>query len=89
MPIYAVIAIRNASAVKKKVAEHAPNGKHYDLTSDSWLVEFDGTTQEAAETFGIRDNEEVSGVVLRVAEYSGRSKPNLWEWFKVRWSPSS
>jgi hypothetical protein len=80
--IFAVIATRQAAEIKLEVL---PEHSFYELTDDTWLVAYEGTTRQLAEHLGIRGGNTGSGLVLQAATYSGRASNDLWEWLRV-WS---
>lgn len=64
-------------------------GAFYPVRDDVWLVEYDGTTQQAADALGIRSGEVGSGLVVPVINYSGRGAMDMWEWLQLHLSRES
>jgi len=81
--IFAVVATRQAAEIRREV-EKLPEHSFYELTDDSWLVAYEGTTRQLAERLGIRSGDAGSGLVIQAAAYSGRASNDLWDWLKVR-----
>jgi len=82
--MFLVVAVRGADRIKQSV-ELLPSDDYYEVKPDTWFVLYDGTTRKLAETLGIRDGKNGTGVVVPVGGYSGRSSAELWEWLKVKW----
>ena len=78
MKLFIVTATKNASELKAKILEQ--NFEHFELRPDTWFVAFDGTTTQISRTLGIRDGIVGSGVVCRIAAYSGYTTKSAWEW---------
>ena len=82
--IFLVAGIKNPTAIAEKMRELEV--KFCDVSDDSWLAVFSGTTREFAERLGIRSGEiGASGLVVPVENYSGRAAGEVWEWLKVNW----
>ncbi len=81
--IFAVIATRQAADIRLEI-EKLPEHSFYELTDDSWLVAYEGSTRQLAEHLGIRSGDTGSGLVVEAAAYSGRATNDLWDWLKVR-----
>jgi hypothetical protein len=91
MPIFVVIATKNASDVEARIDALASEpgraiDRFYPLRGDTWFVSYRGTTKELAEMLGIRQGETGSGVVVSIENYSGRASNDLWEWLKLNMS---
>jgi hypothetical protein len=85
MPIFAVIATKNAQRVRERIESLASSSEslitgHYELKSDTWFLAYRGATRQLAEDLGIRKGETGPGVVLSVENYSGRAGGDLWEY---------
>lgn len=80
--IFAVIATRETDSVRREIEKFASDA-FYQLTSDTWLVSYEGTTRQLAEHLGIRKGLTGAGLVILVGGYSGRASSDVWEWLKV------
>lgn len=81
-----IVVAKSNSAAAKAVIEAMPDGSYYEFKSDTWFVQMEGTTQEVAKSLGFISGESGSGVVVPVANYSGRADADMWEWLKARLS---
>ena len=82
MPVYAVIATKNAEEIGRKIeSDHA--GNYFNVKDDSWLVDCKQTTRELAESLGIRSGDIGSGLVILLRNYSGRASAETWEWLEI------
>jgi hypothetical protein len=80
MPAFIVVITKNINAVTTKIEEIAEENR-YRLSSDVWLIDYDGTTRALAEKVGIRGNPYVgTGIVFPFSNYSGRAAADVWEW---------
>lgn len=83
MPIFVVIATRDSDAVGEHIGKLS-NAHFYEIKKDTWVVSFNGTTRELAEIIQIRQAESTSaGIVFSVDNFSGKHRPELWEWLKL------
>jgi len=79
--VFVVVATGNAPKVLAAI--QAKNYAYYTVKSDVWLVAFDGTTRELAESTGIRSGESGPGLTCLITGYSGRLPKEAWEWLGV------
>jgi hypothetical protein len=83
MPVFVVVVKRGANTVQERIAE-LPKKSVRALTDDAWLIDYDGTTKECAESMGIRGEEsDASGIAFAVSNYSGRFSTDAWEWLRL------
>ena len=82
--IFMIVASNRPEAVRDAI-HNLPEGDFFDITHNSWVVSFDGTTRALAEHLGIRQGKTGSGVVAAISGYSGRATGDLWDWFKLKW----
>lgn len=89
MPTFVVVVQKGRDAVAERMREFDEE-KVFALTQDSWLVSYEGTTQNCAEHLHIRgekaDLENNTGVVFKISNYSGRFNTNVWEWLKLEFN---
>jgi DNA polymerase III delta prime subunit len=85
MAVFVVVATRNTDAIEEQVKDLVSEDSQFRLREGVWLVDYDGTTRTLAEKLRIRDERPVgSGVVFSIANYSGRTVADVWEWLKKR-----
>ena len=83
MPVFVVIVTRESAAVAEKIRQ-LPDTPSYEIKSDTWVVNYNGTTRELAEKIGIRQAASTSsGVAFSIANFSGKHRPDLWEWLTL------
>jgi hypothetical protein len=86
MPIFAVMGLKNQTALAAKIEEEFPED-HYTLDSDKWfVVAGNGTTSVAvAAKLGLAKGvDNPWGVVVTVGGYNGFASTDLWEWLKAK-----
>jgi len=83
MPLFLVVALQNSAlAVDAAVSSKFPEGS-YEIESGKWAVNADVTTaRELSTKLGIRETQ--SHIVFPLRGYSGRAKPDLWEWLSAQ-----
>jgi len=83
MALFLVVALQNsAPAIDEAVAAKFPQAS-YKIESGKWAISADLTTSKEVSTkLGIREKE--SHIIVPIRGYSGRSKPDLWEWLSAQ-----
>ncbi|WP_423065432.1 hypothetical protein [Devosia sp. CN2-171] len=82
MPVYVVVVKKGKVQVAEQIAA-LPKDSVYALSDNSWLVDYEATTQAFAEAIKIRTNNDVSAIAFPISNYSGRFPTDVWEWLKL------
>ena len=84
MPVFVVVATREAARIGEQIEAVIDQSARLELTNDSWLIDFDGTTRELSEKLKIRTQSPVgAGIAFPITNFSGRGSANIWEWLKL------
>ena len=81
MTIYAIVLNEPDETAWRQVRSEWPD-RHYIVTDRLAFITPKEVilTEDIAETLGMDDERNVTGIVIEVASYSGFNKPGLWEW---------
>jgi hypothetical protein len=86
MAIFLVRVTRGPEAVGNQIKTLVPDD-HLALATDTWLIDYPGTTRQLAEALGFLGEAAPSaGLVVAIDNYSGRANPDVWKWLKQHWS---
>lgn len=83
MTVFVVVVRSNAESVAATVDAKIDASNRYNLTDDTWLIDFDGTARALSEILGIRDGSIGTGIVFPTTNYSGRAPRDIWEWLRA------
>jgi hypothetical protein len=87
MTAFAVIAPTADDRLGNAVTEHFGNGNNYTIAPGQYFVFAPKlTTDQVAETLGVRDGGVGRVLVMRVTTYAGWHKRGVWEWLNARLS---
>jgi hypothetical protein len=84
--LYFLTALTEAPSVKQRVHSIIPEGDLFELAGDKWMVVYEGTGQDLAESAGIRSGDQRigTGLVMPVTTYNGRAPTPFWDWLKAK-----
>lgn len=84
MSLFLVVALQNsAPAIDEAVASLFSEDDAYKIESGIWAVNADVKTgKELSIKLGIRETQ--SHIIVPIRTYSGRAKPDLWEWLSTQ-----
>ena len=82
--MFIVVADTNPDAVATALKQ-LPEGTFYPFKSDTWFVEFEGTTTELSSKLGVLKGENGKGVVAVISSYYGFANTDIWEWLRAHW----
>jgi hypothetical protein len=82
--VFIVVATSNAQAVGSAIG--SLDRPFHQIRPDTWLVSFDGTSQQLATRIGVWEGTTGPAFVGLLAGYSGRAPNSVWEWMKVNWT---
>ncbi len=74
--MFIVVPTKRTDDVRRQI-ESMFDEDCYDLTPDSWLISFEGTTRALADRLGIREGSNGSGLVASIEGRSGRGPSEL------------
>lgn len=83
MALFLLVALQNSGpAIDEAVAANFPETS-YKIEPGKWAVNADVTTsRELAVRLGIRETQ--SHIAVPIRGYTGRAKPDLWEWLSAQ-----
>ena len=83
MPLFLVVALQNSGpAIDEAVASKFPDTS-YKIESGKWAVNADvNTSRELTTKLGVRETQ--SHIAVPIRGYTGRAKPDLWEWLSAQ-----
>jgi hypothetical protein len=81
MRVFVIVATRNADNIGNAI--RSSNLENFELRSDAWLVASNSTTRALAESLGIRNGTNGSGLVSLMEGYSGRLPRDAWDWLSL------
>ena len=83
MPLFIVVALQNSGpAIDEAVASEFPDTS-YQIEPGKWAVNADVPTSKAiSNKLGIRETQ--SHIIVPIRGYTGRAKPDLWEWLSAQ-----
>ena len=83
--IYAVVPLqrRDIEILEEKL-EKLEVPMYREQAPYIYLVIYEGTTKELAETIGYGDNQKLgTALVVPIENYAGYAPKNLWEWIRI------
>ena len=87
MQVFAIFEVSNPPLVEENLNKLYAD-QWYRVSSNAFFVATEGeTTRQVADSLGFSDdNPSLSGIVVPVYSYWGRSRPDLWEWLAIKMS---
>ena len=83
MPLFLVIALKDSAPAIDAAVESNYPGSSFEIEAGKWAVNADVTiAKELATRLGIRETQ--SHLILPIRGYTGRAKPDLWEWLSAQ-----
>ena len=88
MTVFAVILPTPQAAVVEKLKQEFAN-EFLEISSTSWLVSGQGTTEEIIRRLGVFDRSNPTAslgnaIAIPVTTYFGRASPAIWEFLKTK-----
>ena len=73
-----------AATIRERITTRYPDGKHFRISDEIFLVSGPVLSQDIADALGVEDDPEMLLIVLRLnGSFSGRSWSTLWEWLRA------
>jgi len=83
MALFLLVALQNSGPAIDDAVESHFLETSYKIESGKWAINAGVTTaRELAVKLGIRETQ--SHIVVPIRGYSGRAKPDLWEWLSAQ-----
>lgn len=83
MALFLVVSLANSTAAVDAAVESNFPGDTYKIEPGKWAISADLTTARQVSTqLGLRETH--NHIVVSMRGYSGRSKPDLWEWLSAK-----
>ena len=85
MPVFVIVAEANERTLSERIRETFPEAARYRLTTNAWLVDYEGTTRALSEALGMRSAspDRITAIAFPISNWSGFFTNDVWEWLKL------